>query len=148
MPTKPLLFKPIKYRNVAYSFSITFPRWWDSYTVVDKTTCSDEPETTISFRFRYRGRVYDPIVTLIITPFNTAEWHHAYADSPLVYLGEHEGRTYAYILPEELPDAFLRSDKQDYDYQRYGRQIKLLKAMVAQAPLVMKSFAFFPSTSS
>ncbi|WP_052487081.1 hypothetical protein [Gordoniibacillus kamchatkensis] len=142
MPSKPLLTTPIRYRNVPYAFEITFPRWWEPYTVVDRLRSRHEAETTVSFRFRYRGRIYDPIMTVVIEPISEKEWRAAHKESPLVWLGERDGRSYAYVLAEELPEAFLRPDKLDYDYRRFGRQIRLLKAMVAQAPLVMQSFRF------
>lgn len=148
MPTKPLLTKPIRYRNAPYAFEITFPRWWEPYTVVDRVKCQDETETTVSFRFRYRGRVFDPIVTIFIEPLSEKEWRDNYEASPFVWLGEHDGRSYAYVLPQELPEAFLKPDKLDYDYRRYGRPIRLLKAIIAQAPLVMKSFKFITPNHS
>jgi hypothetical protein len=142
MTTQPLLTKPIRYRNTSYDFSITFPRWWDKYCVADCTRCDDERETTVSFRFRYRGRVYDPIITISIEPISRKEWEQQYEDSPYVWLGEHNGHSYSYMLAEELPEEFLRPDKMDYDYARYGRPIRLMKAMVTQAPFVLKSFTF------
>lgn len=142
MTAKPLLTRPIRYRNVPYEFSITFPRWWDHFCVADRTRCVDEQETTVSFRFRYRGRVYDPIFTITIEPITRKEWEKQYEDSPYVWLGEHDGHSYSYVLASELPEEFLLPDKMDYDYARYGRPIRLMKTMVAQAPLVLRSFTF------
>jgi hypothetical protein len=147
MPAKPLVIRPIRYFNVSYGFEIAFPRWWDRYIAIGKTSFNG-PETTISFRFRFRGHLYDPVVTILIVPMNEKTWREQYGDSPFVFLGEREGKSYAYVLPEELPEEFLRPDKLDYDYKRYRRPIKLLKTMVAQVPSVMKSFAFVPSSGS
>jgi hypothetical protein len=143
MPAKPFLTRPIRYHYIAYGFEIAFPRWWNRYTSVGKTTTSGQ-ETTISFLFRYRGHVYEPVVTILIVTLSEKEWRRQYEDSPFVFLGEQKGRSYAYVLPEELPETFLQPDKLDYDYKRYGRPIRLLKTMVAQAPAVMKSFVLVP----
>ncbi|MCC2684640.1 MAG: hypothetical protein K0R75_1539, partial [Paenibacillaceae bacterium] len=65
-----------------------------------------------------------------------------YEDSPLTYLGEYAGFSYSYVLPEELPDAFLKPDRSDYDYQQFGKPIRLLKKMVNAVPAILRSFRF------
>jgi len=59
------------------------------------------------------------------------QWrNNGYEDSPFILLAERNGLIYAYTVPEELPDDFLDTSKQDYDYRKYGRPIRLLKRMV------------------
>lgn len=141
MSNKPLVTKPIRYSNLKYHFTITFPRWWGRNTVVSRPV-TNQGEVYISFVFRYGRKIYEPIITIIISPFGEKEWRKRYTDSPLVLLGEYNKHTYSYILPEELPDAFLKPDKSDYDYKRFGNQIRLLVKMVTSAPVILKSFKF------
>jgi hypothetical protein len=140
--------RSIVYRNRKYGFAIVFPRWWKSYTVVDRKSYGSPEETLLSFRFRYGGKVYEPVFTLDISNLTGSAWKHRFADSPVMFLCQHNGLTYGYLLPEELPSAFLRPDQQDYDYVKYGRPIHILKKLVAQAPKVLKTLHFIEAPKS
>jgi hypothetical protein len=92
--------------------------------------------------FQYKGEVYEPIFSIIVSPYGGKIWHRLYEDSPLTFLGEYEGFSYSYILPEELPEAFLKPDHSDYDYQQFGKPIRVLKKMVNTVPSILRSFRF------
>lgn len=143
MRRKPSQTKSIVYRNKKFGFAIVFPRWWKSYIAVNRKPYGSPEETFISFRFRYKGKVYEPVFTIDISNLTGNAWKRQFNDTPVIFLSQHEGLTYGYILPGEVPDAFLRPDQQDYDYVRYGRQIRILKKLVAQAPKVLKTLHFF-----
>ncbi|MNN88735.1 hypothetical protein D3C81_2064600 [compost metagenome] len=70
------------------------------------------------------------------------QWHdEGYDESPILLLAQQRGRIFAYTVPGELPDEFLNKSKDDYDYRKYGRPIRLLKRMVNDdVPKIVKSF--------
>ncbi len=132
--------KSIRYYNLKYHFTITFPEWWYKYTVASRPVLH-KGEVFISFVFRYGGKTIEyPLLTIIVSPFGAKEWKIRYADSPLVFLTKFKGYSFSYVLPEELPDIFLKLDKSDYDYKRFGKQIGMLKKMITSVPGIVKSF--------
>jgi hypothetical protein len=131
----------LMYCNRRFRFAFKFPRWWRKYVTTDRPRLY-KGEIYLRFLFRYKGKVYEPVFTIIISPFGAKEWRKRYKDSPLTFLGESRGFSYSYILPEELPDAFLKPDGSDYDYKRFGKPIRLNKKIVNAAPEVLKSFRF------
>lgn len=134
----------ILYRDPAYGFTVQLPRWWKSYIVVKRMQRPIDAEYGVSFVFRYKGKVYDEVLTLLVYRMTRKQWRDkGYENSPIVFLAERSGLIYAYTLPEELPDAFLDPSKQNYDYKKYGRPIRLLKRMVNKdAPVIVKTFRF------
>jgi hypothetical protein len=135
------MMKPIRYVNRRFRFSILFPRRWRNHIVVSCPVMS-KGEVYIRFIFRYGGILYEPIFTIIISPFGRKEWRRRYTDSPLEWLGTFRGKSYSYLLPEELPDAFLKPDHSDYDYKKHGKPIRLLIRMVGLVPAVLKTIKF------
>jgi hypothetical protein len=138
---KSLMTKQIRYSNLKNHFTVLFPCWLRKYTVVSRTV-TKKGEKYIPFVFRYGGVEYEPIFSIIISPFGEKVWRKRYKDSPLVFMGEFKKHTYSYILPGELPEEFLKADKLDYDYKRFGKQIRLLVKMVNLVPIILKSFRF------
>jgi hypothetical protein len=123
---------------------ITFPGLWGQHVVFcQKVNFEGPKESFIYFLFRDKGKVYDPIFTIDASPLVGKAWRNYFQDSPVQFISRHKGRTYGYILPEELPSAFLNPDKNDYDYVKYGRQIRILKKLVSQVPFVIKTFRFY-----
>jgi len=139
-----MLTKQLIYRNRRYGFAILFPSWWKSYVTVDRNVRGTAKEAFLSFRFRYKDKVYDPIFTLDISTLTGKDWKAYFGDSPVTFAGQHQGLTYGYILPSELPSEFLRPDKQKYDYAKYGKQIHILKKLVDEVPIVLRSLHFIP----
>ncbi|WP_213529717.1 hypothetical protein [Paenibacillus cisolokensis] len=137
--SKPSRSRPIRYYNLKYDFGIDFPRWWGKYIVVARPRTIGG-DVYLPFLFRYGGKIYDPVFTIVISPFGARKWRRRYGDSPLVFIGERRGRSYSYMLPEELPDAFLKPDRSDYDYRKYRMPFRLLTRMVRTAPGLLKSF--------
>jgi hypothetical protein len=129
--------------HIKYQFAITFPRLWGPYTIFcQKVKLDQSKESFIYFLFRYKGKVYDPIFTIDVSPLIGKAWRNYFQDTPVQFITQHKGRTFGYILAEELPSAFLKPDKSDYDYVQYGRQIHILKRLVRQVPTVLKTFHF------
>jgi hypothetical protein len=113
--------------------------WWDKYLTAERPRV-ENGEIYLPYLFRYNGKVYEPVFTIIVSPYGREAWRKHYEDSPLNYLGEYMGHSYSYILPEELPSEFLKPDGNDYDYHRYGKPIRMLKKMVNSVPSVFRSF--------
>ncbi|WP_159884700.1 hypothetical protein [Paenibacillus puerhi] len=132
------------YKNEKYGFTLRFPSWWRRYVVVSKQRQDPESEYEVHFRFKYKGKVYDDIVAILVYRMTRKEWIRlGYEDSPLTYLGSYDGRVFAALTPEELPEAFLDKKTGDYDYKKYGVPIGLLKRMVNRdVPVVLRSIAF------
>lgn len=131
------------YRDEKYGFTLTFPRWWKSYTIIKKQRAFKDAEYDVHFKFKYKGKVYDDIFSVLVFNMKRKEWNKEYKDSPLVFLGESEGHVFAYITPEELPYAFIDPKTDDYNYKKYGNAIRLLKRMVNQeVPRIAKTIRF------
>ncbi|PUA37768.1 hypothetical protein C8Z91_18745 [Paenibacillus elgii] len=138
------------YRNARYGFTLRFPAWWRTYAVIDRRRQSSDTEYELHFRFRYKGKVYDDALAIMVFHMTRQEWNReGYDDSPLIFLAEHGGRVFAYMTPEELPEAFYDPKTNDYDYKRYGAAIRLLKRMVNQdAPRIAGSIRFLPQANT
>lgn len=136
---------PLIYRNDTYGFTLAFSRWWKPYLSVDDKIYGSPQEASLTFRFRYGRNLYGPVFTLIISNLTGQAWKRYFADSPVVYLCRHNGLTFGYLLPGELPSGFLRPDRLSYDYARYRRPIRILRKLVAQVPKVLKSLHFHRS---
>jgi hypothetical protein len=134
----------IVYRDSKYGFTLQIPRWWKSYIVVGKKVRPDDAEYAVYFMFKYKGKVYGEVLTLLVYRLTLKQWRErGFDDSPVNFITEHNGRIFAYTLPEELPDAFLDKTKQDYDYKKFGRPIRLMKRMVNEdAPAIVKTLRF------
>ncbi|MFH5186489.1 hypothetical protein ACHHV8_29905 [Paenibacillus sp. TAB 01] len=137
------------YRDPRYGFTLRLPRWWKTYITVERQQRLIDAEYGVLFTFKYKGKRYDPVLTLLVYRMTRKQWlEQGYGDSPVVFLAEHNGLLYAYLLPEELPGAFLDPSKQDYDYKKYGTPIRLLKRMVNDdAPHIVTTLRF-PGTGT
>ncbi|TDF93856.1 hypothetical protein [Paenibacillus piri] len=136
--------QPLLYRDDTYGFTLTFPRWWKPYTVLKKKRMDRDTEYELHFRFKYKGKAYGDIFTVLVFRMTRKEWiEQGYEDSPLVYMGESGGRVFAYMTPEELPAAFVDPKTGDYNYKKYGNAIRLLKRMVNQdVPRIAQTLRF------
>lgn len=130
------------YRDPLYSFTLKLPRSWKSFTAVARSNKLDDAEYGVFFRFKYKGKVYDDVLSLLVYKMTLKQWHDdGYDDSPIQFLGTRNGRIYAYTVPGELPEEFLNESGDDYDYKKYGRQISLMKRMVNdEVPQIVKTF--------
>ncbi|MBW4085399.1 hypothetical protein [Paenibacillus sp. S150] len=130
------------YRNSKYGFSIRLPRRWRCYTAVRRSTRWNAAEYSVCFLFKYKGKIYEPVLTLLVYRMTLKQWIAAgYDDSPITRLAVRNGRIYGYAVPGELPEEFLNARGNDYDYKRYGRPIRLLKRMVnCDVPRIIKTF--------
>ncbi|MCR8636705.1 hypothetical protein [Paenibacillus radicis (ex Xue et al. 2023)] len=141
---------PLLYRDEKYGFTLTFPRWWKPYTVIKKQKYDKDTEYELHFRFKYKGKTYDDIFALLVYKMTRKEWiKQGYEDSPLSFLAESDGHVFAYITPEELPEAFVDPKTGDYNYKKYGNAIRLLKRMVNQdVPRIVKTLHFSNTPST
>lgn len=130
------------YRDPKYGFYLRIPRWWKSYIAVKREERLMDAEYGVQFLFKYKGKQYGDVLTMLVYRMSRKQWRdQGYEDSPVVFLAERNGLIYAYTLPEELPDAFLDKDGQDYDYKKYGIPIRLMKRMVNHdVPILIKTF--------
>lgn len=129
------------YRDPRYGFTVRLHRWWRCYTAVKRCGRLKDAEYGVFFRFKYKGKIYDDALSLLVYKMTLKQWHDRYNDSPITFLAQQRGRIFAYSVPEELPDAFLNQAKSDYNYRKYGRPIRLLKRMVNRdVPKIVKTF--------
>ncbi|TCZ73242.1 hypothetical protein E0485_21340 [Paenibacillus albiflavus] len=121
----------LSYKDSKYGFSLQLPRWWKRFIIVKRKKQLIDAEYGVFFIFKYKGKVYEEVLSLLVFRMTRKQWRNkGYDDSPIIFLAERNGLIYAYTVPEELPEDFLNKSKQDYDYRRYGRPIRLLKRMV------------------
>lgn len=136
--------RAVTYRNYRYRFTLRIPAWWRSFCKVTSSLPRGDAEYELHFLFRYRGKQYGDIFTLLVYPMNREEWlRQGYGESPLVPIAEHGGRMFVYVTPEELPYEFVDRSTGDYDYGKYGKAIKLLKRMVnEEVPRIAQTLRF------
>ncbi len=132
------------YKDLKYGFSLRFPRWWKKFIIVKRQKRLIGAEYGVSFLFKYKGKVYEEVLSLLVFRMTRKKWRDkGYEDSPINFLAERNGLIYAYTVPEELPDDFLKKSKQDYDYRKYGRPICLLKRMVNKdVPRIVRTLSY------
>lgn len=121
----------LRYKDPKYCFSLRLPCWWKRFIVVKRKKRLNGAEYGVFFLFKYKGKVYEEVLSLLVFRMTRKQWRKkGYDDFPITFLAERNGLIYAYTVPGELPDGFLNKSKQDYDYKKYGRPIRLLKRMV------------------
>ncbi|WP_438444584.1 hypothetical protein [Gorillibacterium sp. sgz5001074] len=129
------------YRDRTFGFSLRLPAWWKPYLTVRSSGKQMGAEYALHLIFRYKGIRYGDVLTVLVFRMSTKRWKRLYADSPLLLLGARGGLVAACMLPEELPYAFVDPDTGDYDTEKYGEQIRLMKRMVNEdAPRIIRSF--------
>lgn len=137
------LTRYMTYKDKKYGFTLRIPGWWKPYVSIKGTVGEEEEEYALHFIFRYKGRSYGDICTLLVYRMTLKEWQREFEDSPLSAITEHRGRVFAYVPPGELPHEFLDLETGDYDYEKYGTPIRLMKRIVNQElPLVLGSLRF------
>ncbi|WP_248928767.1 hypothetical protein [Paenibacillus hamazuiensis] len=134
----------ILYRDRKFGFTLKFPEYWRRYTVMSRKNDMLDAEYTVHFIFKYRGKTYGPVLSVIVFRMTRKEWvDQGYEDSPLRFIAEHDKHVFAYDTPEELPSEFIDKKTGDYDYVKYGKQIRLMKRMVNRdVPLIVKTMRF------
>lgn len=135
--------KTLLYQSPKYGFSIRLLRSWKCYTVVrSRTRRLEDAEYALDFLFKYKGKVYESALTLLVFRMTLKQWRaKGYDESPIVRLAVRKGLIYAYTVPEELPDEFLNAKGDDYDYARFGRPIRILSRMVNDdVPGIVRTF--------
>lgn len=135
---------PIVYHDKKYGFQLVFPRWWKNYVVIRRDKGEQDSEYGLHFRFKYKGKLYQDVLTVLVLPITHKQWvDEGYEQSPLTFLGEYEGKVFASLTPKEFPDAFLDPMTQQVDYKKYGIPVRLLKRMVNDdVERIIKSIRF------
>ncbi|AEI45873.1 hypothetical protein [Paenibacillus mucilaginosus] len=136
--------RELVYRSSRYGFTLRLPAWWRSFCVVSRSKRDRETEYEAHFQFKYKGKIYDDIFTLLVYRMTRRQWKaRGYDESPLIFVAEHDGRIFAALTPGELPHAFYDPKTDDYNYKKYGSAISLLKRMVnSDVPRILKSVRF------
>ncbi|RKP52967.1 hypothetical protein D7Z26_14575 [Cohnella endophytica] len=131
----------LSYKDPKYGFSLRLPSWWKRFIVVKSNKRLIDAEYGVFFFFKYKGKVYEEVLSLLVFRMTRKQWRKkGYDDSPIIFLAERNGLIFAYTVPGELPADFLSKSKQDYDYKKYGRPIRLLKRMVNEdVPKIVKT---------
>ncbi|RED59282.1 hypothetical protein [Cohnella lupini] len=133
--------KKFLYRDPKYGFLMRLPCRWRNYIVVKRTKRISEAKYAVFFLFKYKGKVYEEALTILVYRMPLKRWREYYEGSPIQFLAQRSGLVFAYSTPSELPDDFLNESKEDYDYKKYGRPIRLLKRMVnADVPNIVNTF--------
>lgn len=130
------------YRDPLYGFALKLPVSWRRYTTVERSRRLEDAEYGVFFRFKYKGKVYDDVLSVLVYKMTLQQWHdEGYDESPIQLLAARGGRIFAYTVPGELPEEFLSKAGDDYDYKKFGREIALLKRMVNdEVPQIVKTF--------
>jgi hypothetical protein len=135
------------YKNQLYRFTLRLPAWFKTYTVIRTRRQSTDSVYQVHFKFKYRRKIYDNTFVILVYNKSRLAWQKEYADSPLTYIGERSGLSFAYLTPGELPHAFVDPATGEYDTRKYGRPIRLLKRMVnEEVPRIISTFRFLGST--
>jgi hypothetical protein len=125
------------YRNRQCGFTIRFPISWLPFIVPDrKIHFVDKNESSLSFRFRYKGIIYGTIFRISISPLTGKAWRRFFEPSPVRFLVEHQGLTFGFAPPEELPEKFAE------DRVKFRRAIQIFEKIVKELPTVLKSLRF------
>lgn len=137
----------VLYADLRYGFSLRIPGWWERYLVIRRNAKFEDAAYAVSFRFKYRGKVYIDVMNVLVYRLDPKRWHEAYDDSPIVYMGHRDGLVFAYSVPSEPPEEFLNESKDDYDEVKYGTPLRLLRRMVNEdVPRIAKTLKFLPLT--
>ena len=121
--------KSTVYKNDRYGFALEIPGWWEGTYSVEEEAWFDETSTSISFNFE-DGDIYSNVFTIIIydQTIKMEEW-----DDPfLIYIGEKDGRTYAYLQAMEPPVDVLEEKNDKY--------LRLISKMVEEVPEIIETF--------
>ena len=129
------------YRDPIYGFSLRIPSWWKPYIVVRRTTRTIDSEYGAFFLFKYKGKIYTDVLSLLVFRKSLKQWQdEGFDESPIIRLAVRNRRIFAYATPGELPHDFLNDTEMDYDYVKYGIPIRLLKRMVNDdVPKIVKT---------
>lgn len=132
--------RTVVYVNRKHRFRFVYPAKWKPYLLAGRPYANARKEWFFPFRFRYGGKTYEEAFTVVRSPWNAARWRKEYEGSPFAFLAYGNGGSFSYVLPEEPPAAFLKPDGSDYDYVKFGKQLRLLGSIVNGAPKAFRSF--------
>jgi hypothetical protein len=135
----------IVYRDKKYGFSLRLPKWWKPYLIIRGGGRNTGADYALHFLFHYKEKTYGDVLTILVYRMSMRKWKRLFDDSPLAPIAEQRGRVYAYSIPEELPYAFVDPETGEYDEEKYGEPIRLMKTMVNQdVPVVVESLRWIP----
>src|SRR5690606_36942728 len=104
--------KTVEYRNEEYGFTLRIPETRNEKYVVEESKLNIGEETT--YVFKYKEEDVD-LFRIVILNLSKEEWNQDFGGGLMEYLGEKEGKIFAYVTPTELPSQ-LSQDKKEKIY--------------------------------
>lgn len=124
----------IEYDNKTYGFTLRLPASWEGKYVVKKANWDQQAEVIFDF-------IYKPektkLFSIIILNMTQEQWNRDYAGGLWGYLGERNGKVFAYSVPSELPSE-LNQNKQE----KVQALVDLTKMLNVDVPRIVKTFEF------
>lgn len=101
--------KTIEYRNEEYGFSLRLPESWEGKYEVERKDLGQEEETI--FVFTYKPEKVE-LFSVTVLNISKEKWNNEYAGGLLEYMGEKDGRIFAYSIPTEISDQLAGNKKE------------------------------------
>lgn len=102
--------KTIEYRNEEYGFSLRLPESWEGKYEVERRDLGQEEEEA-TYVFTYKPEKVE-LFSVKILKISKEKWNNEYAGGLLEYMGEKDGRIFAYSIPTEISDRLAGNKKE------------------------------------
>lgn len=124
--------KTVEYRNEEYGFTLQIPASWEGKYEVEKSNADPNAEAT--FFFTYKAEEAD-LFSIVILNITKEEWNRDYVGGLLEYVGEKDGKIYAYSVPSELPNELAQDKK-----EKIHSLIDVTQMINVDVPRIVKTF--------
>ncbi len=130
--------KTTEYRNEEYGFTLRIPASWEGKYEVAKVKGDPTRDTEAIFVFIYQAEEAE-LFSIVVLNITKEEWNQNHAGGLLQYLGEKDGKIFAYSVPSELHHQLAQNKKEkihslmdmtqmiNVDVPRIVQTFKLLK---------------------
>lgn len=122
----------IEYFNNEYGFTLNLPASWKGKYVVKKGNWDSQAEAIYDFNYP-EGETN--LFSVLVLNISKEEWDRDYASGLWGYLGEKDGKVFAYAIPSELPNEW-QQDKQS----KVTGLIDITKMVNIDVPYIVKTF--------
>jgi|GEM_PF-6760463 len=123
----------MEYRNEEYGFTLKLPKSWEGKYVVERTdTELGEEEATYIFKYKEENIELFSIVVLNISK---EKWDKEFSGGFWEYLGEKDGKIFAYGVSTELPHQLSENRK-----EKIHSLIDVTKMVNQDIPRIVKTF--------
>lgn len=123
-----------EYYNRLYGFTLRLPTSWKGKYIVEKANWDRQAEAIFDF-------IYQPektkIFSVIVLNMTKEEWNRHYAGGLWGYLGERNGKVFAYSVPSELPQEFTQNKQ-----EKVQSLVELTNMLNVDVPRIVKTFQF------